>query len=153
MTPGRPTDGDPIRDFIEANWVRYTRETITQQLIAAGHDKAQIDEAWEVLVAADSVPRRAPSSRPPTRYGITVYVFTCFVVGVLGVLGPMLSTSYFGLDAIVWLVGYIVLGGIIAFFTTRAAVAGAWWVLAIPLVPVLYVAVWFGTCLAVYNFL
>jgi hypothetical protein len=33
----------PIRDFIAANWVRYTRETITQHLIEAGYDWTHID--------------------------------------------------------------------------------------------------------------
>ena len=144
---------DPIRDFIEANWVRYTRETITQQLLAAGHDRKLIDEAWEGLVAADAVP--PVPSRPPSRSAITGYVIASFVVGLLATLSLMLlnvqslsaTLQFEGL----WLLGYIVVGGIVGFFITRFRVAGAWWLLAAPLVPILYVVVWFGTCFAAYR--
>jgi hypothetical protein len=36
-----------IDDYIRANWDRYTRAAITQQLEAAGHDRAAIDAAYE----------------------------------------------------------------------------------------------------------
>ena len=45
---------DPrIADFIRANRRRYTREVIREQLIAAGHDPAEIDATWAALDAPD----------------------------------------------------------------------------------------------------
>ena len=87
-TPGGSGSPAPIRDFIEANWGRYTREAITQQLVAAGYDKALIDKAWERLAAAESAPRAA--ARQASRAGITGYVIASFGLGLLTVLGLIL---------------------------------------------------------------
>jgi hypothetical protein len=144
---------DPIDDYIAANWIRYSRDAINQHLVAAGYDKALIDEAWERLAAAESAPR-APAPQA-SRAGITGYVITSFVVGLLAVLGLILfnlrsltATLQF---EVIWVVGYIVVGAIVGYFITRFRVAGGWWVLAAPLVPILYIVVWFGTCLAAYR--
>ena len=148
MTSGKD---NPIRDFIAANWVRYTRETITQQLIEAGYDRTHIDEAWEEVVAADSVPPMPP--RQGDRQGITVYVISSFVIGLLAMLIPM-SLNFRSQDIkfdAVFIVGYIVIGGVAGYLITRFRVVGAWWVLAGPLVPILYAVVWFGTCIAAYR--
>lgn len=141
----------PIRDFIAANWVRYTRETITQQLIEAGYDRTHIDEAWKEVVAADSVPPTPP--RQSDRQGITVYVISSFVVGLLAMLIPMslnFRSQDIRFDAI-FIVGYVVIGGAAGYLITRFRVVGAWWLLAVPLVPILYAVVWFGTCIAAYR--
>jgi hypothetical protein len=45
---------DPrIGDFISKNRKRYTREAITQQLLEAGHDRADIDATWSALDTPD----------------------------------------------------------------------------------------------------
>ena len=38
-----------ILRYITANRDTYTREAITRQLIARGHDPAEIDQAWELI--------------------------------------------------------------------------------------------------------
>lgn len=46
---------DPrITDYIRANRRRYTREAITQQLVAAGHDPAEIERVWAALDTPDA---------------------------------------------------------------------------------------------------
>ena len=45
---------DPrIGDFISKNRKKYTREAITQQLVEAGHDPADIDATWAALDTPD----------------------------------------------------------------------------------------------------
>jgi hypothetical protein len=45
---------DPrIGDFISKNRKKYTREAITQQLIEAGHDPADVDATWAALDTPD----------------------------------------------------------------------------------------------------
>jgi hypothetical protein len=85
-----------------------------------------------------------------------MYVLICFVffvIGLFAVLMPLMPvTSGAGqLEHTAWLLGYILLGGIVGFFMTRFRVGGAWWLLAIPLVPILYAVMWFGICVAAYR--
>lgn len=47
-----------INDYIKANRDKYTREAIRDQLIAAGHDPAAIDEALQADTAAEAAPMR-----------------------------------------------------------------------------------------------
>ena len=42
-----------MTDYIRANRDRYSREAIRAQLIAAGHDSAAIDAAWEKVTRLD----------------------------------------------------------------------------------------------------
>ena len=48
-------DPSAIDNYIEQNKSRYTREAIREQLVAAGHDPAAIDDAWERLGASNAV--------------------------------------------------------------------------------------------------
>ena len=45
-------DPNAIDDYIEQNKARYTREAIRDQLVTAGHDPKEIDDAWERLGAS-----------------------------------------------------------------------------------------------------
>lgn len=46
---------DPrIADYIRANRRRYTREALTKQLIAAGHDPGEIERVWAALDTRDA---------------------------------------------------------------------------------------------------
>jgi hypothetical protein len=49
-----------IEDYIRANRQRYTREAVTEQLRAAGHDSAEIEAAWALVEGA------TPSAPPAT---------------------------------------------------------------------------------------
>jgi hypothetical protein len=53
-----------VDEYIRANRDRYTREAITQQLIAAGHDRATVDAAWE-RADADASADPAPAGWRP----------------------------------------------------------------------------------------
>ena len=45
---------DPrIGDFISKNRKKYTRDAITQQLVEAGHDRADVDATWSALDTPD----------------------------------------------------------------------------------------------------
>jgi hypothetical protein len=40
---------DPIEDYIRANRAGHPREALTEQLVAAGHDRAAVEAAWKRL--------------------------------------------------------------------------------------------------------
>ena len=65
-----------ILRYISANRDTYTREAITRQLIEAGHDPAEIEQAWESIEpkSAGGLPR----DRTILRY------FTLGVVALYG---------------------------------------------------------------------
>lgn len=130
-----------IADYIRTNRDKYTRGAIRDQLLAAGHDQAAIDEAWEA-VEAD-----APGNPPePSRAGIVIYVLVWYVLGALITLPIALGAG------LVWfIVLYLVVGGVVAYLVTRIQVAGAGWLLAVPLVPIAFALIAFGTCVAAYS--
>ena len=74
-----------ILRYITANRDWYTREAITRRLIDAGHDPAEIEQAWELID-----PRSAgdlPRDRPFWRYftlGVAVVYGLTFLVYALG---------------------------------------------------------------------
>lgn len=144
---------DAIREYVRTHGAAYTREAVRDHLVAAGHDQARVDAIW----GEEWGPPATDSSTQTglSRQGITVYVIASFVVGLVAVLGLILfnlrsltATLQF---EVIWVVGYIVVGAIVGYFITRFRVAGGWWVLAAPLVPILYIVVWFGTCIAAYR--
>jgi hypothetical protein len=136
-----PSSGDPIREYILANRDKYTKEAIRDQLLAAGHDQTAIDHAWQAVGAdASSTPE------PPSRAGIVTYVLVWYVLGALITLPIALSVG-FG----VFLLLYVIVGGVLAYLVSRIHVTGAGWFLAVPLVPIAFFLVAFGTCLAAYS--
>lgn len=130
---------DPIRDYIAANRDRYTRETITEQLTAAGHDKASIDEAWDELDARDPVPGERP--RNPR---LLAYLLLAYAVGFAALVW------FGGLRFENWLLAYAVAGGISVLLLMRLKVFGLRWAFVLPLVPLILGAVWYGTCMATW---
>lgn len=146
MNERRPVD-PAIAEYIRTSRDIYTREAITKHLSAAGHEPGAIEAAWVEVEAAKPPPRQTSQA------GITGYVIASFVVGLLAILIPVVLNlqSLNPPFEVLWILGYLVLGGIVAFFISRVRVAGAWWVLWVPLVPMLYAVVWFGTCVAAYR--
>jgi hypothetical protein len=137
----QPSGGDPIRDYILANRDKYTKEAIQDRLLAAGHDQAAIDQAWQAVEAGAS-----PTPESPSRTGIVTYVLVWYALGALITLPIALSVG-FG----VFLLLYVVVGGVVAYLVSRIHVAGAGWFLAVPLVPIAFFVIAFGTCLAAYS--
>ena len=137
-----PTASGPIREYILANRRKYTRGAIGDQLRAAGHDQAAIDEVWRVVDADPTL----SAERPPSRAGIVVYVLIWYLLGALITLG-MASGSGLGWFPPI----YLVVGGLVAYGVTRIEVTGWGWLLALPLVPICFFFVWYGTCVAAYS--
>ncbi len=94
-----------ILRYIRSNRDTYTREAITRQLIAAGHDPAEIEQAWE------SIEPRSEGMLPRDRtfwryffiyvgvlYGLTFVVYAlgigelAIILGIFLLLGAMIST-------------------------------------------------------------
>lgn len=123
---------DPIRDYITANRDKYTKEAIREQLLAAGHDIASVDEAWQQIEAVGK-----PATPSRWRSGITAYVMVWFVLGLLPLLLVARSRPLV-------IPAYLVIGAVLGYLVTRFHVTGWWWLLAAPLVPWLVA----GTCLA-----
>ena len=130
MNPGMDT-------YIRENLGKYTSEAIREQLIAAGHDPTQVDAAL-ARVAAEA------ASGASGRGGIMAYVVVWFIIGMAA---SLLSLGSFPLFIPV----FALVGGAVGFLMSRIPVSGWGWLLAAPLVPVVFFFVWWGTCLATYN--
>ena len=52
--------GDPIEDYIRANRELYPRATISDQLLAAGHDPTAIEAAWDRVTKWQAQPGLVP---------------------------------------------------------------------------------------------
>lgn len=73
-----------IVEYIHTNRDRYTREAITDQLVAAGHDRADVDATWAELAAASSDPDRTIGPRF-WRY-FWIWVAATYIVTFLAVV-------------------------------------------------------------------
>jgi hypothetical protein len=142
-----------IDEYIRANRDRYNRATITNQLIAVGHDAAAIDQAW---TASDAEVAAARGPNPWPRYWGTFLLSG--LVGVVAVfliwsgMGGFYSGSgYPNLAAIVFLVFLVVPllvgAGIVALARRRVSpatlTAMAIWV------PLVLVGLSAGSCIAI----
>ena len=58
--------GDPIEDYIRANRNDHSREALTAQMVAAGHDPGAIEATWNRVNESDpnSAPRPQPGWNP-----------------------------------------------------------------------------------------
>ena len=110
---------DPrIADYIRANRRTYTREAITQQLVEAGHDRAEIERVWAALEAPD--PDAVAGEGFWGRFalvliGINVGVFlvVAFATGMLGALqmgGGIVAVIF----AVVLIIGALISWGLVA---------------------------------------
>ena len=147
---------DPITDYIRANLGRYTREAIRAQLIATGHDAAQIDAAWELEVGRA---RQAAPGNAVASFALFLYVFVG-VIGAFGAFAALGSSSYLGsVSALIFLIvyagSYLAIGYAIVRLLRSAArrfrITGLWsGLLALALIPI-YGALMLGTCLGAFN--
>jgi hypothetical protein len=79
--------GDTIREYIRANRDRYTREAITAQLVANGHDPAEVEAAWAAMQPAS---RQPDASGPVSGRVLAVLI----LLGVVAVAITWSGTSY-----------------------------------------------------------
>ena len=113
-------------EYIGANRGRYTRKAITDQLIAAGHDLATIEEAWAV---ADAAATSAASAGPRTRYwpvtlGLTAAgAVLTFVIWQPAATNPDRFPPEFA--TVSYVITVLVVMGV-GIGVTRAASGGAW---------------------------
>jgi hypothetical protein len=97
-----PEDMDPqIAGYIRANRGTYTRGAISQRLVEAGHDRAEIDAAWERL--AEQEPMVDVRGRNLAQYVWVVYGLGAAIILLLTIGG----LSFLG---VVWLVAYLLAG-------------------------------------------
>ena len=69
---------DPIEDYITAHRGKHSREELTSQLEAAGHDRVAIDAVW------DRLPSLTAKGAPPTAWNATPNVLPSAVPGYTG---------------------------------------------------------------------
>ncbi|MDQ2935831.1 MAG: hypothetical protein M3R49_12820 [Chloroflexota bacterium] len=130
---------DPkIADYIRAHRDRYTREAITQQLIAAGYEPAAVEATWDAL--------RGDAANPPPRRRGAGYVMTVYLLGLAGML---VIVALSGLQlfpfVVVLVVAYALVGYLIARVWAPRATMGIWLALAVPFV---FLLIGFGSCVA-----
>ena len=111
-----------MTDYIRANRDRYSREAIRAQLIAAGHDSAAIDAAWEKVTGTGR-------SEVPTPRGAGGFVsglaLVLYLLGFLGVL-PLAGTApYRTTGPLALLVGLVIyaVAGYVALRVVRRTAA------------------------------
>jgi hypothetical protein len=74
---------DPIEDYIRANRETYSRETLTAQMVASGHDRTAIEAAWARADQSQAGPNWDAdlATKPNTRWGLLLLI----VAGVVAV--------------------------------------------------------------------
>jgi hypothetical protein len=127
---------DPrISDYIRANRRKYTREAITQQLVAAGHDPAEVERVWAALDAPDA--DRVAGSGFWGRFALIlvginlgVFLLVALLTNMLGAIGqggivlPVILAIALGIGALIaW--GIVAATGPTKLAPTTALVIGA----------------------------
>jgi hypothetical protein len=146
---------DPrIADYIRANRKKFTRQAITDQLVAAGHDRAEVERTWAALEAPD--PDAVAGEGFWGRFALIVIGINVAVLVVIGLLTGALQNAAAGgliflvIFAIILGIGALISWGIVAatgpskLSPTTALVIG----IAIPLVVALLLG---GSCFALIG--
>jgi hypothetical protein len=148
---------DAIRDYILANRDRYTREAISEQLVAAGHSADDVDRTWDEVAATQP----QPQPRRARLNGVAIVAIVLLVIGAaFGAFGALLVTSLNtnyadgaagGRFFLVYAVLYLGIGSILVWVATRIRASDTvQFVLGVLLVPV-YIGLMLGTCAAAVN--
>jgi hypothetical protein len=140
-----------ITDYIRANRDRYTPEALRARLIAAGHDSAAIDAAWDEVTRTAKPDAPAPRG---TRRFVTGLALALYVLGFLPVLSLAAAAPYRTTGPLALMVGLVIyaVAGYLALRVIRWAAAhldpgflGA--VVALIALPIAFGAVVLGSCL------
>lgn len=134
---------EQIAKYIREHRGRYTREAVTKQLLAAGHDARAIDETWTAVNAAD-FPRPA-NVFPRARY-------TPLVAGLvaLGAIPAFLASSSVSYVGGLWAVSYLIaapIAMVIGIGLTAISVHRGWFVVVILGALVTLYALWLSLTL------
>lgn len=118
---------EQIAKYIREHQGRFTREAITKQLLAAGHDAGVIDETWTAVNAAGFP--RPPSVFPHARY-------TPLIAGLvaLGAIPAFLASSSVLYVGGLWGVSYLIAAPIVMLLgvgLTAISVSRGWLVVVI----------------------
>jgi hypothetical protein len=146
---------DPrIADYIRANRKKFTRQAITDQLVEAGHDRAEVERTWAALETPD--PDAVAGQGFWGRFALIVIGINVAVLVIIGLLtGALQNAAAGGLlflvtFAIILGIGALISWGIVAatgpskLSPTTALVIG----IAIPLVMALLLG---GSCFALIG--
>jgi hypothetical protein len=139
-----------VADYIRANRDKYTRQAIRDQLLAAGHASDAIDEGWRALEAEPlaEVPGTA-AGKVRTGWAIVLYaagLLSLLVAAVSALVQPNSSRVFFILFLVLYAVaGYFVVRWIARW---RPLTGFGQLIVAIFVLPVMFLLVVFGSCLA-----
>jgi hypothetical protein len=130
---------DPkIAEYILEHRDRYTRASITEQLISAGHEPSTVDATWEALREGTPI---APPRRRGGGYVMTVYLLGLAAIIVLALLNGLQLVPF----VVVLVLAYAVVGYLVARVWAPRATMGIGLALAVPFV---FLLIGFGSCLA-----
>lgn len=148
-------DPEGIARYIRESRAGYTDQAIRATLVAAGHDPAAIDEAFQRLGTA--LPE--PTVVPPSRQGMSALLafgWLLFILGgITGLLGFGMAASFgSGGSLLLYLIAYIGIGLpvvlLLRWAEPRLRIRGVWAaVLGVVLIPA-FGALMFGTCAAAF---
>lgn len=146
-------DPGGIDEYIRNNRGTYTDEAIRATLISAGHDPADIGEAFRrVGVAAP----QAGAARPAVKgmSALLAFAWLLFVLGgIIGLLGIGMAASFGTIGSLpVYLIAYIGIGLAVVLLLRWAQprIRGVWAVvLGLLLIPI-FGGLMFGTCAAAF---
>lgn len=144
-----------IDEYIRNNRSRYTDEAIRGTLVAAGHDPAAIDEAFERLGSVAPGEKAAPRGVKGMS-ALLAFGWLLFILGgITGLLGIGMAASFgSGGSLPVYLIAYIGIGLalvlLLRWAEPRFRIGGIWAaLLGIVLIPV-FGGLMFGTCAAAF---
>lgn len=130
---------DPkIAEYIIEHRDRYTRESIAEQLISAGHEPSAVDATWEAL--REGTPAAAPRRRGGG-YVMTVYLLGLAAIIVLALLNGLQLVPF----VVVLVLAYAIVGYLVARVWAPRATMGIGLALAVPFV---FLLIGFGSCIA-----
>ena len=145
-------DPGAIEDYIKANRGTYTDQAIRENLVAAGHEPAAIDQAFARLgVVAPAAQPRKPAT------GLVTFAWSLFMVGGLfGLAGFGMGGSYIaGASVPLYLIVFAGVGLALIFLlrwaVPRFGISGVGgWLIGLALVPI-FGALLIGSCAAAFS--
>lgn len=148
-------DPGGIDEYIRNNRARYTDVAIRATLMAAGHDPAEIDEAFRRL---GSAPPEASAAALAVKgmSALLAFGWLLFILGgIIGLLGIGMAASFGSVGSLpVYLIAYVGIGlGLVLLLRwaePRLRIRGVWAaLLGLLLIPI-FGGLMFGTCAAAF---
>ena len=141
-----------ILRYITANRDTYTREAITRRLTEAGHDPAEIEQAWE-SIEPRIVPRSEGGLPEDIAFWFTIYVVVLygltFVVYALGIGELAIILGIFLLLGAMVSTRMVRSSRVVATAVAKGVVSG---LLIAALIPFVFLVIIAGLCTAMVRF-